>query len=557
MTIISLLTPAIIILAALLVFGLAFARMYKRSTREVSLVKTGTGGRRVIIDGGTLVVPVLHEITRINMKTTLLQVSRNGASALITKDRMRVDVGCEFYVTVEATEEGIARAAQTLGARTFDERALREMIEGKLVDALRSVAAGMTLDELHENRSNFVQQVQQTVTEELKKNGLQLESVALTALDQTPLDNLDENNVFNATGLQIQAERIAESRKRRAQIEAEAQVSVAQSNQQAAVRTYQIQVEQEQRRVEQSVAMQDLKGREEAERARAAEAAAQAAEAAKIERTKAIEIAEQDRRIAIADKSRAESEARATADEARAKAIQATESVETARQVAEAERRRRIEIIEAEKQAETVATSVRVAARTEREAAVDRAAAMRELAEAEAEKALIAARAEADAVSLRAQAEKALKLAEAEGNRALFDSENSLSPGIIDFRIAQKRLEVLPSLLEQMVKPAERIDRITINRIDGVMGGPGAASGAGGGEGSSQNVVALAFDQIRQNAVALPALQAIGQAVGLDVSRGVESIVESQAQLAAGGSPTPSHPASLTATPRSLPAREG
>lgn len=183
-------------------------------------------------------MPVLHEITRINMKTTRLQVSRTGASALITKDRMRVDVGCEFYVTVEATKEGIARAAQTLGARTFDERALREMIEGKLADALRSVA-GMTLDELHENRSNFVQQ---TVTEELKKNGLQLESVALTALDQTPLDNLDENNVFNATGLQIQAERIVESRKRRAQIEAEAQVSVAQSNQQAAVRTYQSQV---------------------------------------------------------------------------------------------------------------------------------------------------------------------------------------------------------------------------------------------------------------------------------------------------------------------------
>jgi hypothetical protein len=158
-------------------------------------------------------VPVLHEITRINMKTTRLQVSRTGASVLITKDRMRVDVGCEFYVTVEATKEGIARAAQMLGARTFDERALREMIEGKLADALRSVA-GMTLDEIHENRSNFVQQVQQTVTEELKKNGLQLESVALTALDQTPLANLDENNVFNATGLQIQAERIVESRKR-------------------------------------------------------------------------------------------------------------------------------------------------------------------------------------------------------------------------------------------------------------------------------------------------------------------------------------------------------
>lgn len=184
--------PALLGFAALGVTGFAFARMYKRSTREVSLVKTGTGGRKVIIDGGTMVIPVLHEITKINMRTTRLEVRRNGESALITKDRMRVDVGVEFYVTVEATEEGIAKAAQTLGDRTFDERALREMIEGKLVDGLRAVAAKMDLDDLHENRSNFVQQVQQTVVEDLKKNGLALESVSLTALDQTPLGlNMD------------------------------------------------------------------------------------------------------------------------------------------------------------------------------------------------------------------------------------------------------------------------------------------------------------------------------------------------------------------------------
>lgn len=168
--------PFLLIIIAFLVVALAFARMYKRSTREVSLVKTGTGGRKVIIDGGTLVIPVLHEVTRINMRTTRLEVRRDGNSALITKDRMRVDVGVEFYVTVQASEEGIARAAQTLGDRTFDEDALREMVEGKLVDGLRAVAAKMDLDDLHENRANFVQQVQQAVSEDLRKNGLELES---------------------------------------------------------------------------------------------------------------------------------------------------------------------------------------------------------------------------------------------------------------------------------------------------------------------------------------------------------------------------------------------
>ncbi len=316
----GLVVPAALILLAIIVIGFAFSRMYQRSTREVSLVKTGTGGRKVIIDGGTLVVPVLHEITKINMKTTRLEVSRTGASALITLDRMRVDVGVEFYVTVQASEDGIARAAQTLGARTFNEAALREMIEGKLVDGLRAVAAKMNLDDLHENRSDFVQQVQTAVSEDLKKNGLELETVSLTALDQTPLEGLDENNVFNALGLQNQAQRIADSRKKRAEIEAEAAVAVERHQQEAVVKKYEIAQGQEEARVEQSVKMEEFRAREISETARKAEEAEQATEEARISRSKAIELAEQDRQIAIAAKSEEESVARASADRARAEA---------------------------------------------------------------------------------------------------------------------------------------------------------------------------------------------------------------------------------------------
>ena len=64
-------TPILLIAAiivCLLVFiGLIMARLYKRATRETSLVKTGSGGRKVIMDGGTIVVPFLHEISKVNM----------------------------------------------------------------------------------------------------------------------------------------------------------------------------------------------------------------------------------------------------------------------------------------------------------------------------------------------------------------------------------------------------------------------------------------------------------------------------------------------------------
>jgi flotillin len=200
--------------------ALVVSRLIKRATREVSLVRTGAGGRKVIMDGMALVVPMLHDVTPVNMKTLRLEVRRSADGALITRDRMRVDVGVEFYVSVNATNDGISRSAQTLGSRTFDIDALREMIEGKLVDGLRAVAARLTMDELHENRAEFVQQVQNAVSEDLLKNGLELESVSLTALDQTPFEALDENNAFNAVGMRKLAEVIATSKKERAQIDA-------------------------------------------------------------------------------------------------------------------------------------------------------------------------------------------------------------------------------------------------------------------------------------------------------------------------------------------------
>ena len=96
------------IIGLLIFIGLIMARLYKRATRETSLVKTGSGGKKVIMDGGTIVVPFLHEIAKVNMKTLRLEVSRVNEQSLITKDRMRVDVGVEFYVSVNATEDGIS-----------------------------------------------------------------------------------------------------------------------------------------------------------------------------------------------------------------------------------------------------------------------------------------------------------------------------------------------------------------------------------------------------------------------------------------------------------------
>ena len=82
-------------------------------------------------------------------------------------DRMRVDVIAEFYVRVAARAEAVAAAAQTLGQRTMEPEQLKELVEGKFVDALRTAAAEMTMEELHEKRGAYVKRVRETVAEDL------------------------------------------------------------------------------------------------------------------------------------------------------------------------------------------------------------------------------------------------------------------------------------------------------------------------------------------------------------------------------------------------------
>lgn len=532
-----------VIFVALLTIGLIFARLYRRSSKEVSFVRTGFGGQKVIMNGGALVLPVLHEIIPVNMNTLRLEVRRANEQALITKDRMRVDVQAEFYVRVQPTIESIANAAQTLGRRTMEPTALKELIEGKFVDSLRAVAAEMAMEELHEQRVSFVQKVQAAVSEDILKNGLELESVSLTGLDQTNKEFFNPDNAFDAEGLTKLTQEIEERRKKRNDIEQETEVLIKRKNLDAEQQRLLIGRDQEYARLEQEREVEMRKAeqiaqvaRERAQQERDAEEAQieagrqvkeanihaeqavaerqiamdrlvreqeiakeQAVESAAVEKAKQIALAEQDRDIAVAEKSRAKSEADAAADEARSIAVKAEEAVTTSRHTEVAEREKQIELIEARKVAEQQAIAIKVSAETEKLAAVDQAEAIRIAAEAEAEKARISANAEADAEKARAEAQQAVYVVEAEGTRAVNEAANVLSPEQIAMQVKLELIKSLPEIIAESVKPIESIDGIKIVQVDGIGGGAqtlanGDAAGAGvaknGGNLAEQAVAA-------------------------------------------------------------------
>lgn len=519
-----------IILLALIIIGTILARLYKRSSKEVSFVRTGFGGEKVILGGGAIVLPVLHEVIPVNMNTLRLEVKRAADQALITRDRMRVDVMAEFYVRVKPTAESIATAAQTLGQKTMSPQELKDLVEGKFVDSLRAVAAEMAMEELHEKRVDFVQKVQQVVSEDLSKNGLELETVSLTGLDQTSFKFFNPQNAFDAEGLTKLTETIEDRRKKRNDIEQDADLAIKTKNLQAEQARLQILREEEYAKMQQEreisirraeqvaeIATQEAAKKREAEEAQiAAEREidlkritaardvenqniqkSQIIEQAQVEQKKTIELAEQDRAIAIAEKSRAESEAKALADHARAQAVKAEEEVITVRETQRAERIKAVELVAAKQAAETDAISITVAAEASKQAAVDDAEAVRTAAEAEAEKVRLKAKGEADAKILLAQAQEKQYQVDAEGTRAVNEANNILSSEQVEMQIRLALLKYLPEIIRESVKPMENIDDIKILQVNGLGSLSGSTASVDGGD---QGQVALS-DQVVNSAL--------------------------------------------------------
>lgn len=492
-----------VIFAALVIIGIIIARLYQRSSKEISFVRTGFGGEKVILGGGAIVLPVLHETIPVNMNTLRLEVRRADDQALITRDRMRVDVMAEFYVRVKPTAESIATAAQTLGQKTMSPNELKNLVEGKFVDSLRAVAAEMAMEELHEKRVDFVQKVQQVVSEDLFKNGLELETVSLTGLDQTGFKYFNPQNAFDAEGLTKLTETIEDRRRKRNHIEQDTDLAIRTKNLEAEQARLQILREEEYAKMQQEreisirkaeqlaeIAMQEAAKKREAEEARiAAEREvdlkritaardvesqniqkSQIIQQAEVEQKKTIELAEQIRAIAIAEKSREESEAKASADRARAEAVKAEEEVITVRETQRAERQKAVELVAAKQAAEKDAIAITVAAEAGKKAAIDDAEAIRIAAEADAEKERLKAKGEADAKILLAQAMEKQYQVDAEGTRAVNEANNILSSEQVEMQIRLALLKYLPEIIRESVKPMENIDDIKILQVTGLGG---------------------------------------------------------------------------------------
>lgn len=520
----------LVFVAILLIWFMS--RYYRKATREISIVRTGQGGQKIVLDGGCLALPFLHKVAEVNMRTSKLEIQRSGPKSVITKDRLRVDMGAEFYVRVQANADGVATAAQALAGNSFRPADLEEILEGKLVDAMLSVAARYTMDELQDNRAVYVSEVADMLGDNLAQNGLMLESMSLTKIDQTPFHALDENNAFNALGMRRLAEIIAVNKKERAVIEADSEVSVRQSQLDATKQKLTITREEEEAMITQQREIEIARSRSAAETAEEQSAAEKRREAARIEREQEVRAAEitrdtelrrqtleselnsavkkSDNAVALAKKKSEEAKAEAAAIAAKASEAEAEEKVRTVRETAMAERDKSLALIRAAEQAEVDDTRVKSEAET-----------IRAMAEAEAKATLDHAKAEKDRLT-----------AEAEGRAAVIAAENAQSPELIAMKMDEARLRTLPQVVERMMKPAEKIEGIRINQISGFGGAVG-----NGDEGGDKSTVNQVVDSVLGMALQLPAVQKLGEEVGMNIGDGVKGLTQSLESKSVGDAP--------------------
>ncbi len=472
------------------VFGLALVgfgayvlyviNLYVRVPANLALVRTGRGGLQVVTDGGIYVYPTVHEVRWVNLGSRRIVVERSDTDSLVTKDALRVHTRTEFYLRVPKDHKAVENAATTLGRAADDDQALADFLEDKLASTLRQVAQEMDFDELLRNREEFIKRVIGHLEDDLARNGLQLETVTISKLDQTPPSVLrPDENVIDARGLRKIAEIARDQAVQRTLIEQDAernikaeQVKTAQYVAQQDIFKAQAEADREkqiaQARAEQATAA----ARAEAEKQRASQIAqieaeqatqlaqveqqqqiavanqerSKAEQQAEIDRQKAIELAARTRDIAIAEQEQKRAVAEAERLAAEAQRMAREQEVQTVQVTAEANRRKQQQVIAAQAETEQQKLRKQMDADVEAYALKAQAAAEQDAAAAQAQARIQQAEAERQAKELEAQGLRAVQLVPVQVSKEQVEVEQARQ--MIPVQVAQQNVDVEKAMVE-------------------------------------------------------------------------------------------------------------
>jgi len=530
---------------------IAWRAFYKKAKADEAFVRTGMGGAKVFADSGGFIVPLVHEMKWISLETMRLEVERRSKDALITNDKFRVDVKVEFYIRVPARSDQILTAARSLGEKSLSAESVKDLVEAKLVGALRSVAATKNMITLHEDRDGFADDVQKALMNDLPQNGLDLESVSIVFLDQTDKDVLDPKNVFDAEGLKLITDATEQARKEKNEIARRAEVAIraqdvtaakekleldqdeqfATAHQYKEIETYRAEreaetmrfkIEQEQgvreKEIEKERAVAEFEIHKDQlikERDIAREQTVREADISKetylisrqkereeteIQKELAIEVAKREKEIGIIQKEKERELEHASELEAVAERERAHQAVITVEKTAEADRQKEVVLINQRAVSEKEQIDKQVAADADAYEVMKRAEAEQKSSEMNAA-----------AKERLAQALLAEMSAHAEGDRKLIEAKNIIDKNVLLKEGLVDLAQVFPEIVREAMKPAEKISDIKVLNIGGL-------GGEGGNGGFGANKVVNAF---LQAGAALPMFKEMLRFADVDSKKGI------------------------------------
>ncbi len=543
--------PLIIIaIIVIIIFWIILWKFYERSATQTAFVRTGFLGSKTVINGGALVIPILNDVTYVNLNTLQIKIRRAESQAVTTQDCMKIDVMVNVYMKVKADKQGVANAARALGNRTRSEDALSQLYEGQISDALRSVAASMDLKQLHQERQEYGQKIKENLANVLISDGLIVESVSIAELDQTDKQYFNPNNSLDAEGLTQLTERIENRRMSRNEIEQNTNVSIKLKNLESEKQLLKIQTEEEQARLEQENMIAVARAETMTQITQKESSEAKTAELSRVQNTQEVELghieskrdievqrtnteleiekqhidnqksleitkietqqetilAEQKQDMALAKMTLERNKVIIDAEKSRSELAKAEELVTTSRELERIKRQNEIELANAKTILDKELARLLRTAETEHEVSVQQGKAITTLAQAETD----AERAKLDVLELRSKIES-------EARRLLNEADNALDNETSMARIKTKLVENMADIIRESVRPMENIDSIKVVDVRG-LGVDSATSGAegnrmgNGGGGVTDQIVDSAL-RYRSQA---PIVDALLKEVGFD-----------------------------------------
>ncbi len=504
-------------LVVLLIVGIfAYTRVYVITPNNEAFVRTGgvfKKDKNIILNGGCIVLPGFHEITRVPLREISIDVERTGKLAVRTQDYLRANMRVTFYVCISPNREDVLVAAARLSKQgRISGTDIKEALEKRADDAIRAAAKRKSIAEIDSDKLGFADEVLNLIQQDLKKVGLTLNNIAISEIEES--DTYDENNFFDAQGVKLRTETIQRSIKQKLDVELKTEqekkelqlstkVAIEARELDATKQSLNIAKEKEEAKLTQEKEIEFLKAqqareiqesqdKEEAKIERNKILQAKAVEEEKIQQNLAVQQSQIDASIALEERNKAlkvaqiqQKQEAEVAEINRQKTLDASQLTAQI-EVAEAEKESQIAkqesaiaiaqkskdrfMAEAERaQAEAAVMTASEVEKAEREQRLSTIAAEKEAQQArikeqnvveidlfrrkrQAEIARQAAELEAESIRTLAEANRFKSIAEAQSKKALIQAENALSDANRTAELIKAILPELAPKLPEIVK---------------------------------------------------------------------------------------------------------